>query len=267
MKKMAYVLMCTGLLSLTGCGSPDTSEEALNSVASCIVGNMSKEDLRDAGWGLGTQQNMKVFKKAHLDGCRDASKWKWDEKRATELLTPKVGQKVMYSPDFRYGIYASMAGSAAPKAQRKAFGDIGTKLEGFMAQRSALLNCASSKDSETLIKATFLTKIDTPFAIAAIGSLGGVADVGVAQKIASEMTARAKEFVPMNPQFSAQCDANVATAIQAQATEYLLFYKGTHPFAPGCYLKQSGLDMVLKCDGARKSDAPLPKELESSAAK
>jgi hypothetical protein len=165
-----------------------------------------------------------------------------------------------------------MAGSSAPVVQRKAFGELGTKLEDFMAQRALLLNCGSSDAStqetaEATLKTTFLTKLDTPFTIASLGVRGGVGSVEIAQKIAEEMLSRAKEFTPMNNHFTSSCSANTPAAIQAQATEYLLFYKGKHPWAPGCYMKQAGMEMVLKCDGVNNAPKDTPTLLSTPEAK
>ena len=265
MNKSVLGVLVFSAVGLSACGSPNLSETSVESVAQCIIGNMSKEDLQDAGWRLGTQQDMKVFSDKHLKGCADESKWKWDDKLAQTHLTPKVGQKVLYSPDFRFGVYASMSGSSAPIAQRKAFGEIGTKLENFMGQRALLLNCGNQDNTqeiaEATLKSTFLTKLDTPFTVASLGIHGGVASVDIAQKISVEMLSRAKEFTPMNGNFTASCGPNVSTDIQAQATEYLTFYKGKHPWAPGCYIKQVGMEMVLKCDGVNN----IPKDASPSA--
>lgn len=240
-------LLLTGLCSvvlLTGCGTPATDEASLDTVAKCVVANMSTEQVGDAGFVLTTRQDFQVFPDSALSGCQDEWKWKFNGQLAIQNLMPKVGGMLHEQEAFRFGMYAGMAGAQSPKAQRKAFGEIGIALEKGFAAKAGGLSCGYVEENAMAL----MTRLDYPFAVASLGYYGGVGDVAMAEKLAKDFVETAKKNAGYQLA-NYTCDVFSKQDFTKYAESQLSFYQGKHAWAPGCGLVQTGGigDLTLKC--------------------
>lgn len=243
MKKLSYSVVSALMLTLglSGC-APDESDSAIEEVSACVVKNMTKAQVTEAGFNLTTKQDFQLFPDSALSGCKDGWKWKMNSALSIQKLMPNVGSKLMYSADFRYGMYGGMAGPRAPADQQKAFGEIGIQLEKDVAAKAGALSCGYAGDTEIAL----LTKIDYPFAVASLGYYGKIGDVSQSEKMAKEFLQAAQKYAPFR-MGDYTCERFSKEDFKAHADSLLQFYQAKHKWAPGCGLVQSGMDLTLKC--------------------
>lgn len=249
-KRRLGALVISSAVLLTGCGKPATDAASLDEVAKCVVANMNTTQVADAGFALTTRQDFQLFPDSALSGCKDEWSWKFNGQLAIQNLMPKVGGLLHEQEEFRFGMYAGMAGAKSPKAQRKAFGEIGIALEKGYAAKAGALSCGYVDDNALAL----MTRIDYPFAVASLGYYGGVGDVAMSEKLAKDFIETAKKNAMYQlPNYT--CDVFPKEKFTAYAESQLSFYQGKHPWAPGCGLVQTGGlgDLTLRCGLKPKS--------------
>ncbi len=165
--------------------------------------------------------------------------------KAQKAVEDQLPGVLVQNSQFRSGAYGAILGDHGTPAQRVLMGELGLRLENFLAQREDALNCLG--ESRGVVD--MLSDADVPFAVATLGSRVGIEDPALARMLGEEVARRATATSSLI--HLQQCPAkNEATKdFRAYVTELALFTDGKHPWAPGCKMTSDEQGVGLSCSG------------------
>lgn len=240
--KHSFLGLLLAAALLTGCSvTPLTAKEATQAAA-CIMKSASDTQRTALGTRAALSQPFAV-EAGDVGGCgvKMAVWLSEDNGRAVGAELVKLLPAYRAA---RQGLYAGGIGKTLSAEQQAVIGELGIALEDAAVAARQLLACTDTRPE--IVSA--LGDMNLPFATATLGVRANIGDPVRAQAMAQQTIATVALLMQQTPEI--KCESNDGkNDFQGYAKQMQAFYKGEHPWAPGCGIEQDAEGLKLVCTG------------------
>lgn len=231
-------------LALAGCTAKEGPQDAktVSAISDCLSAKATSSRLTEMGEWLGLNKTVGLTRWEGL-GCPSPVQFVTSEP-LRQAVAKDLSEKLFNKPAFRQGLYASVGGTTLNAKQRAVLGTVGMFFDKAHFDAKQGVQCGQIEP----VAAQLVSQLDFPLAIAAIGVQADIGDVPRAQSLAKNLLDRVGMLTEMPVAIDCKSSAG-KEGFKAYAEDMQKFYKGNHPWAPGCRAEQDAEGFKLVCKG------------------